>query len=65
MRPWANDLHIVHSIFNFITFKENNHILIKITLKFIKKDETDDKAALIQIMVWRQATAWPNDNPFH
>ena len=60
MRPRANSLYIADNIFNFISFKENPYILIKIALKFVQKDPIDNKAALVQVMAWHQATAWTN-----
>ena len=33
---------------------ENFYILIRISLKFIHMGLTDNKSALVQVMVWRQ-----------
>ena len=46
--------------FQLISFQENPYIFIKIALKFVQKDPIDNKAALVQVMAWHQATAWTN-----
>ena len=51
-------------IFKCIFFNEYCCILIKISLKFVRKGPIDNNPALVQIMAWRrrrQAIFWTND----
>ena len=45
--------------FGCIFLNENDRIPIPISLKFVPKSPTDNKAALVQVMAWR----WTGDKP--
>ena len=51
--------HFADDIFKCIFLNENIWISIKISLKFVPKDQIDNIPALVQIMVWRR----PGDKP--
>ena len=44
---------------------ENDRIQIQISLKFVAKSPIGNKPALVEVMDWRQAITWTNDNPVH
>ena len=52
LRPIQNDSHFPDDIFKCIFLNENVWISIRISLKFVSKIPIDNKAELVQIMVW-------------
>ena len=59
LRPRTIGRHIADDIFNCIFLNENVWIPIKISLKFVPKDQMNNIPALVQIMAWRR----PGDKP--
>ena len=51
--------HFADAIFKCIFWDENAWILIKVSLKFVHKGQSNNIPALVQIMAWR----WPGDKP--
>ena len=49
------DAILAADIFKCIFVNENIRISIQISLKFVPKDLTDNKSALVQVMAWRRA----------
>ena len=45
--------------FKCIFLNENERILIRISLKFVPRIPTDNKAALVQVMAWRRTGGKP------
>ena len=58
--PSQHRRRFADDIFKCIFFNENCCILIKISLKFVRKDPIDNNPALVQIMAWRRL----GDKPF-
>ena len=52
LRPRRNEQHFADDIFKHIFFNENVGILIKISLKFVRKGPISNIPALVQIMAW-------------
>ena len=50
--PGQNGHHFADNIFRFIYLNKTFCILIKILLKFVPKDPTDNKWVLVQVMAW-------------
>ena len=48
-----------------IFFNENDRIPIWFSLEFVPRSPIDNKAALVQVMAWRQAITWTNADPVH
>ena len=46
---------LADDIFNCIFLNENDRIRIQISLRYVPRSPDDNKAALVQIMAWRQA----------
>ena len=72
-RPqWVNTLrqkedgrHFADDIFTCIFFNENCSILLKFSLKYVRKGPIDNNPPLVQIMAWRRSGAdiiWTNDD---
>ena len=51
---------LVDDNFKCILLNENDKIPIEISFKFVPRSPIDDKAALVQVMAWRQT----GDKPF-
>ena len=45
---------LVDDNFKCIFVKENDRILIRISLKFVPRSPIDNKPALFQVMIWRR-----------
>ena len=52
LRPRQNCRHFSDDIFTYIFLNENVWILIKISLKFVRKGPVNNIPALVQIMAW-------------
>ena len=50
---------LADNIFKCIFFIENDRTPIQISLKFVPKSPFDNKAALVQVMAWRQTGNTP------
>ena len=59
LRPRQNGRHFPDDIFKCIFLNENEWILIKISLKFVPKDQINNIPSLVSIMAWRR----PGDKP--
>ena len=59
LRPRQDGRHFADDIFTCIFFNENGCILIKFSLKYVRKGSIDNNPALVQIMAWRR----PGDKP--
>ena len=59
LRPRRNGQHFADDIFKHIFFNENVWILIKISLKFVRKGPVYNIPALVQIMAWRRPLSEP------
>ena len=57
--PGQDGCHFADDIFKCIFVNEKFLILIKISLKFVRKGAIDNNPALVQIMAWRR----PSDKP--
>ena len=55
LRPRQDGRHFTDDIFACILFNENCCILIKFSLKYVRKVPIDNNPALIQIMAWRRS----------
>ena len=51
-RSGQNGGNLADNIFQMKILAENFFILIKFSLKFVHKDPTDNKSALVQVMAW-------------
>ena len=54
LRPGQHGRHFADDIFTCIFINENFCILIKFSLKYVRKDPIDNNPALVQIMAWRR-----------
>ena len=54
LRPRQNGSHFPYDIFKYIFVNENVQILIKISLKLVRKGLVNNIPALVQIMAWRR-----------
>ena len=54
LRPRQDRRHFADDIFTCIFFNENGCILIKFSLKHVRKGSNDNNPALVQIMAWRR-----------
>ena len=59
LRPRQNGRHFPDNIFQCIFLNENEWISIKISLKFVPKDQINNIPSLVSIMAWRR----PGDKP--
>ena len=57
--PRRNGCHFPDSTFNCIFLNENAWIPIKISLKFVPKDQINNTPALVQTIAW----CWPGNKP--
>ena len=55
LRPRQDGRHFADSIFKCIFFNENCCILIKLSLKYVRKGPIDNNPAMVQIMAWRRS----------
>ena len=55
LRPRQDGRHFADDIFKCIFFNENCCILIKFSLKYVRKGPIDNNPALVQIMAWRRS----------
>ena len=55
LRPRQSERHFADDIFMCIFFNENCCILIKFSLKYVRKGPIDNNPALVQIMAWRRS----------
>ena len=63
LRPRRDRRHFADDIFTYIFFSENCCILIKCSLKYIRKGPIDNNSALVQIMAWRRSGDKPLSEP--
>ena len=63
LRPRQDWRHFTDEIFTCIFFNENSRILIKFSLKYLRKDSIDNNPALVQIMAWRRSGDKPLSEP--
>ena len=63
LRPRQDGRHFADDIFTCIFFNENCCILIKFSLKYVRKGPIDNNPALVQIMVWRRSGDKPLSEP--
>ena len=54
---------LAYNIFKCIFLNENDTLLIQISLKFVARSPIDSKAALVQVMAWRQTGDKPLSEP--
>ena len=55
LRPRQDGRHFADDSFTCIFFNENCCILIKFSLKYVRKGPIDNNRALVQIMAWRRS----------
>ena len=55
LRPGQDGRHFADDSFTCIFFNENWCILIKFSLKYVRKGPIDNNRALVQIMAWRRS----------
>ena len=53
LSPRQNGRYLISDIFKCIFMNENFCILIRISLKFVRKGPIDNTLALVQVMAWR------------
>ena len=63
LRPTQDGRHFADDIFTCIFFNENCCILIKFSLKYVRKGPIDNNRALVQIMAWRRSGDKPLSEP--
>ena len=63
LRQRQNGRHFPDNIFTCIFVNENWCILIKFSLKYVRKGPIDNNPALVQIMAWRQSGDKPLSEP--
>ena len=63
LRPRQDGRHFADDIFRCILFNENGCILIRLSLKYVRKGSIDNSPALVQIMVWRRSSDKPLSEP--
>ena len=63
LRPRQDGRHFADDIFAGIFFNENFGILIKFSLKYVRKDPIDNNPALVQIMALRRSGDKPLSEP--
>ena len=63
LRPGQDGRHFADGIFTSIFINENCCILIKFSLKYVRKDPMDNNPALVQIMAWRRSGDKPLSEP--
>ena len=63
LRPRQDGRHFADDIFMCIFINENCCILIKFSLKYVRKGPIDNNPALVQIMAWRRPADKPLSEP--
>ena len=63
LRPRQDGRHFADAIFTCIFFNENCCILIKFSLKYVRKGPIDNNPALVQIMAWCPSGDKPLSKP--
>ena len=63
LRPRQDGRHFADDIFTCIFSNENCCILIKFSLKYVRRGPIDNHRALDQIMAWRQSGDKPSSEP--
>ena len=63
LRPRRDRRHFADDIFKWIFFNENGCILMKFSLKYVRKGPIDNNRALVQIMAWRRSGDKPLSEP--
>ena len=63
LRPGQDGRHFADDSFTCIFFNENCCILIKFSLKYVRKGSIDNNRALVQIMAWRRSGDKPLSEP--
>ena len=63
LKPRQDGRHFAGDIFTGIFFNENCCILIKFSLKYIRKGPIDNNRALVQIMAWHRSGDKPLSEP--
>ena len=63
LRSRQDGSHFADDIFTCIFFNENCCILIKFSLKYVRKGPIDNNSALVQIMAWRRSGDKPLSEP--
>ena len=63
LRPRQDGRHFADDSFTCIFFNENCCILIKFSLKYVRKGPIDNNPALVQIMAWRRSGDRPLSEP--
>ena len=63
LRPRQDGRHFADDIFTCIFFNENSCILIRISLKYVRKGLIDNNPTLVQIMAWRRSGDKPLSEP--
>ena len=63
LRPRQDGRHFADDSFTCVFFNENCCILIKFSLKYIRKGAIDNNRALVQIMAWRRSGDKPLSEP--
>ena len=63
LRPRQDGRHFADDIFMCIFFNENCCILIKFSLKYVRKGPIDNNTALVEIMAWRRSGDKPLSQP--
>ena len=63
LRPRQSERHFADDIFMCIFFNENCCILIKFSLKYVRKGPIDNNPSLVQIMAWRRSDDKPLSEP--
>ena len=63
LRPRQDGRHFADDIFTCIFFIENCCILIKFSLKYVRKGPIDNNPELVQIMAWRRSGDKPLSEP--
>ena len=63
LRPRQDGRHFADDIFTCIFFNENSCILIRFSLKYVRKGSIDNNPALVQIMAWRRSGDKPLSEP--
>ena len=63
LSPRQDGRHFADDIFTSIFFNGNCYILIKFSLKYVRKGPIDNNPALVQIMAWRRSGDKPLSEP--
>ena len=63
LRPRQDGRHFADDSFTCVFFNENCCILIKFSLKYIRKGAINNNRALVQIMAWRRSGDKPLSEP--